>query len=114
MVHSRALNPCEFSFMTAALSRSQVKYLKGIAHHLQPVVTVAAKGLSENVMMELEQTLERHELIKVKLRQDRDERALTVTEIEARCGASLVMSIGQTATFFRRNEKDPQLALPKG
>lgn len=99
--------------MAQTLSRNQIKYLRGIAHHLRPVVTVADRGLTENVFGELEQTLDRHELIKVKLRVDRDRRRDLSDEIQARCGAALVQSIGQTATYYRRNETEPQLALPK-
>ena len=38
-----------------------------MGHNLKPVVTIAAKGLSENVGAELDRALSDHELIKVKL-----------------------------------------------
>ena len=34
------------------LTSRQIRYLRGLTHHLQPVVMVGDKGLSENVLME--------------------------------------------------------------
>lgn len=94
------------------LTSRQIRYLRGLTHHLQPVVRVADKGLSENVMAEIESTLEHHELVKIKLRGDRDTRARWVGEISKACSAEAVQVIGQVACFFRRNPKKPVIALP--
>ena len=48
------------------LAQSQKKQLRSIGHSLHPLVTVASKGLSENVMTEIKRALFDHELIKVK------------------------------------------------
>jgi RNA-binding protein len=74
---------------------------------------VAEKGLSENVMAEIESALEHHELIKVKLKSDREKRAEWIADISGRCGAEVVHSIGQVASFFRRNPEKPVIDLPK-
>ena len=94
------------------LSNRQIRHLRGLTHSLQPVVIVADKGLSENVMAEIELALDHHELIKVKLRGDRDVRASWTTEIAARCGAERVHSIGQVACFYRRNPDKPVVEVP--
>jgi len=73
---------------------------------------VADRGLSENVLAEIESALEHHELIKIKLRGDRDTRARWAREIADRCGAEPVHAIGQTASFFRRNPKKNVIELP--
>lgn len=94
------------------LKTAQKRYLRGLAHHLKPVVMVADKGLTENVMTEINAALDRHELIKIKLRTDRDTRKSHIEAIGKDCKAELVNSIGQVACFFRRNQKDPVIALP--
>lgn len=96
-----------------SLNNEQRRYLRGLCHHLNPVVMVADKGLTENVLHELEQALEHHELIKVKVRAERQERKSLIERMQQTSGAELVQSIGQTACFYRRNEKDPRIALPK-
>lgn len=95
------------------LNNRQIRHLRGLTHHLQPVVTVADKGLSENVMAEIESALDHHELVKIKLRSDRETRAGWVKEIIARTGAEKVHTIGQVASFFRRNPEKPVVELPK-
>jgi RNA-binding protein len=95
------------------LNNRQIRHLRGLTHHLQPVVTVAEKGLSENVMAEIESALNHHELVKIKLRSDRETRAGWVQEIIEQTGAEKVHTIGQVASFFRRNPEKPVVELPK-
>jgi RNA-binding protein len=95
------------------LSASQKRYLRGLTHHINPVVMMGDKGLTDNVMMEIEQALEHHELIKVKMRSDRDTRKAWSSDICARSGASMVHSIGQVACFYRPNPKRHVIELPR-
>jgi RNA-binding protein len=94
------------------LNNRQKRYLRGLTHPLQPVVTVADKGLTENVMAEIENALQHHELVKIKLRTDRETRASLSRRIEQECGATIVHTIGQVACYFRRNPAKPVIALP--
>lgn len=94
------------------LSSAQKRHLRGKAHHINPVVTVGDKGLTQNVMAELETALDHHELIKVKLRADRETRNRLSREIANNCAAQLVQQIGQVSCFFRRNNQKPSVILP--
>ena len=73
---------------------------------------VADKGLSENVMMEIESALQQHELVKIKLRADRETRTAWIAQISKQCSAEKIHVIGQVACFFRRNKKKPIIAIP--
>lgn len=95
------------------LTTSQKKYLRGLTHDLQPVVMVADKGLSENVLAEIELALEHHELIKIKLRGDREQRGEWIEQLIETTGAELVHKIGQVACLYRRHPKKPKIALPR-
>ncbi len=95
-----------------SLTSQQIRYLRGLTHHLQPVVMVGDKGLSETVMAEIESALDHHELVKIRLRTDRDSRKAWIRQINEACGAEKVHIIGQVACFFRRNSKQPVIALP--
>ena len=94
------------------LTSQQIRYLRGLTHSLQPVVMIADKGLSENVMLEIESALQKHELVKIKLRADRDTRKAWINKIRGKCSAEIVQVIGHVACFFRRNRKKPIIALP--
>ncbi len=89
------------------LKASQRKNLRGQAHHLKPLVTIADKGLSESVVAEIQHALNDHELIKVKLRSDRETRKQWTQSIAELCQAELVTSIGQVACFYRRHPEKP-------
>jgi RNA-binding protein len=95
-----------------SLSNRQLRHLRGLTHHLKPVVIVADKGLSENVLSEIDTALDHHELVKIKLRSDRETRSAWADEIVRGFGAEPVHSIGQVACFFRRNRKKPVIELP--
>ncbi|HET6564813.1 MAG TPA: YhbY family RNA-binding protein [Xanthomonadales bacterium] len=95
-----------------ALSSQQIRYLRGLTHNLQPVVMVADKGLSDTVLAEIEGALKHHELIKLKLRADREVRKHWIDEISRLCKAEAIHVIGQVACFYRRNPKKPVIALP--
>lgn len=96
-----------------SLNARQRKHLRGLSHALQPVVTVADKGLTGNVMAEIEIALDHHELVKLKLRADRDRRTALAEEIGQRCRAELVHAIGQVVCYFRRNPEKPAITLPE-
>ena len=89
------------------LKAAQKKNLRGKAHHLKPFVTVADKGLSESVIAEIERALNDHELIKIKLRGEREKREAWSLGIATQCKAELVHSIGQVACFYRKNPEKP-------
>ena len=96
-----------------SLSKAAVKYLKGISHGLNPYVTIADKGVTENIINELETTLDHHELVKIKIRADREQRAKLIDEIIKTTQATEVQRIGQTLTIYRANPKNPVYELPK-
>jgi RNA-binding protein len=89
-----------------SLNSTQMRELKKLAHPLKPVVIVGQHGLSENVLAEIDSTLDTHELIKVKLAgADKSDREALSGEIVARLSASLVQIIGRVAIFYRANPK---------
>ena len=80
------------------------KTLRSIAHHLQPVVTVADNGLSDGVQAELDRALTDHELIKVRLSSgDREDRNHTCQAICDLTQAEIVQKIGKVVVLYRHN-----------
>ena len=49
------------------LTGKQKNYLRGVAHSMNPIVMIGAKGLTDAVLKEVEIALDQHELIKIKL-----------------------------------------------
>ena len=95
------------------LKESDRKYLRGLAHHLKPVVLLGAKGLTGPVMAEIERALDDHELTKVKLNAgDREQRDRDIARIREETGAELVQRVGNIALLYRRHPENPKIALP--
>ncbi len=94
------------------LSEHQKKHLRGLCHELKPVVILGNNGLTENVSNEIDIALTHHELIKVKIRADRDERKAISLEIAKKSKSTLVQTIGQVACYYRLNKDNPKIVVP--
>ena len=79
------------------------KKLRAEAHTLRPVVMIGQSGFTASVLAEIEQALDSHELIKVKIRAERDERKQISEKICAETSAKLIQTIGQIAVIYRLN-----------
>ena len=94
------------------LSNSRKKELRTIGHHLNPIVTIAEKGVTEAVEKELERALDDHELIKIKINiNDPAVRKILIAELCTKHKAELVQAIGKVALLCRRAKKpNPKLS----
>lgn len=97
-----------------SLTANQKRYLRGIAHHLHPLITLAEKGPSDAVLKELEIALLAHELVKVRISApDRETAALWMDRLLEATAARLVQKIGHVVTLYRRHPSEPKLSLPR-
>lgn len=99
------------------LQSNQRRFLRGLGHHLKPVVMVGQHGISETVIDSLLDALAAHELVKVKLGQNcplpKKEAAEQLAE---KSYSSLVQLIGKTVLLYSANPElppDKQIHLPK-
>ncbi len=98
----------------AELTNKQNKFLRGLAHELNPVVKVGQHGVNEAAIKEISRCLADHELIKIRISCDDQEIfKATLSEIESACGAETVNAIGHTVILFKR-AKQPKIELPRG
>ena len=88
------------------LSPAERKALKARAHPLEPVVIVGAKGLTDEVVKEVDLALKAHELIKVRApgieRDGREEAMRTLCE---RTQAEAVQTIGKVFVLYRKRDE---------
>lgn len=82
-----------------------IKSLKQLSHHLEPVVLLGAKGLTDAVHKEIDVALESHELIKIKLSsKDKLEKQKLADDICKKHGATLVNQIGHVIVIYRKSQ----------
>jgi len=88
------------------LNPAERKALKARAHKLEPVVIIGAKGLTDEVVKEVDLALKAHELIKVRAptieRIDREEAMRTLCE---RTRAEAVQTIGKVFVLYRKKDE---------
>jgi RNA-binding protein len=94
------------------LTSRQKKTLRQVAHHLDPVVIVGERGISEGVLEETGRALSDHELIKVRVADnDREARAVTTQALASATESTVVQKIGKVVVLYRPNPKaNPQLS----
>ena len=88
------------------LTGKEKKYLRGLAHALNPVVIIGKNGFSEQVEAQIDEALTAHELIKIKFIDYIDEKKEIAEKIAENLKCECCGSVGHTFTFFRQNE-DP-------
>ena len=95
------------------LKGKQIRFLRGLGHHLQPVVMIGKEGISESLEKAVNEALDSHELIKLKIQEgcleDRHDVAKQLVETT---GAALVQVLGKTILLFRAAE-NPVIVLPR-
>lgn len=95
------------------LNSKQVSYLRALCHDLNPVVMIGNNGLTEQVLKEIEVSLNAHELIKIKVfGDDRELRKQMLEEICEKTGAAAIHHIGKQLVIYRAADK-PRIELPK-
>ena len=94
------------------LSQTQKRRLRALGHKLRPVVIIGNAGFSDAVRQELEQALEHHELLKVRVNAaDREERRRIIRALCERAQAQLIQHIGHVVLIYRCNPKRPKISL---
>ncbi len=87
----------------------QRKYLRGLAHSIKPVVFVGQKGVTDAVILSMEEALNAHELIKVKFIdfKEKESKLAISEELRERTDSVLAGMIGHMAIYYRA-QKDPK------
>lgn len=95
------------------LTGKQNRYLRGLGHHLKPIVYVGKEEVNSAVIAATEEALETHELIKVKLQDgclsDRKEVAV---ELSTATGSAVAQILGKNILLYRAS-KEQKITLPK-
>ena len=93
-----------------SLTSKQRRQLRSLAHHLEPVVQVGQKGLTDELVSAVDQALEDHELIKVRVAE-----AAPVERrrsgLADRVDAHEIGVIGRVVILYRRHPEKPRVPL---
>ncbi|MBA3452957.1 MAG: ribosome assembly RNA-binding protein YhbY [Deltaproteobacteria bacterium] len=96
------------------LTGKQRRHLRALGHKLEVIVHVGKGGLDDGVVAAVNQALEDHELVKLKIGEaagvDRHEAA---EALAAKTKSQVAQVLGYTVLLYRRHPQKPIIVLPK-
>ncbi|RIN92856.1 ribosome assembly RNA-binding protein YhbY [Mammaliicoccus sciuri] len=95
------------------LTGKQKRYLRKEAHHLDPIFQIGKGGLNDNMIEQVQDVLEKRELIKIHILQNNMDDHKEVAELIAeQAGAELVQLIGNIIVLYKESKENKRLELP--
>lgn len=97
-----------------SLTGKQKRYLRGLAHLMNPLVSVGKNGLSRTLYEQIDQCLLEHELIKIKILNscpmDKKECSRQISMLSR---SHVAQIIGRTLLLYRSHPEKPVIQLPQ-
>ncbi|WP_026906256.1 ribosome assembly RNA-binding protein YhbY [Paucisalibacillus globulus] len=95
------------------LTGKQKRFLRSKAHHLKPIFQVGKIGVNENMIIQVNEALEKRELIKVSILQNcMDDKETVAEELQAGTNSEIVQIIGNNIVLYKESEENKQIELP--
>lgn len=96
------------------LTGKQKRYLRSLAHHLQPIFQVGKGGTNEHLIRHIEEAIEKRELLKLSVLNNCAEDAKDIAEEVAKASKTeLVQVIGSTIILYKESKDYKNIELPK-
>jgi RNA-binding protein len=100
--------------MESTLTGKASRYLRGLGHHLDPVVQIGKDGVTEGVVKATRGALLAHELVKVKVLPEAPvDRKEVAEDLARKAGAALAQVLGRTFLLYKRHPQKPKIVLPR-
>lgn len=95
------------------LTGKQKGYLRSKAHHLNPLFQVGKLGVNENLILQINDVLEKRELIKVSVLQNCDmDKSVVAFELAEGADAEIVQIIGNIIVLYKESIENKTIKLP--
>ncbi|HGF7586128.1 MULTISPECIES: ribosome assembly RNA-binding protein YhbY [Enterococcus] len=90
-----------------SLRGKQKRFLRSKAHHLQPIFQIGKGGINSAMIVQIEEALEKRELIKISLLQNTDEVAEEAAQVlEKEIDCEIVQIIGRVIVLYKPSTKE--------
>ncbi|WP_085060058.1 ribosome assembly RNA-binding protein YhbY [Staphylococcus haemolyticus] len=95
------------------LTGKQKRYLRSLSHNLDPIFQIGKSGINENMIAQIDDTLENRELIKIHVLQnnfdDKNELAVALSNATK---SEIVQVIGSMIVIYRESVDNKEITLP--
>lgn len=96
------------------LTGKQKRFLRSKAHHLKAIFQVGKDGVNENMLNQLNDVLEKRELIKVRvLKNCLLDKETIAEQLAEGTGAEVVQMIGSHIVLYKESKENKQIILPE-
>ena len=96
------------------MTSKQRAYLRGLANKIDAIFQVGKNGISDNLIMQVNDALEARELIKINVLETSPEEIFDVANSIAKAtNSEVVQTVGNKITIFRARKKNSKIELPK-
>lgn len=94
------------------LTSKQVSQLKKEAHHLNPLFQIGKNGINGNFITQIDDLLEKRELIKISVLQNAEEEKKDLADqISMKTNSEIVTVIGNTIILYRESINNKRIEL---
>ena len=87
--------------MLEPLSNPQIRKLKAAAQLLEPMLKVGKAGLSDAFIRTVSETLDQHDLVKIKFVDFKEQKKELAPQLAEKTGSHLVMRVGNVMVLHR-------------
>ncbi|ARF15569.1 MULTISPECIES: ribosome assembly RNA-binding protein YhbY [Sporosarcina] len=95
------------------LTGKQKRFLRSEAHHLDSLFQIGKSGLTDAILVQIDEALEARELLKVSVLQNCEEDKNEIAEkMGAYKGIHVVQVIGNTIVLYRESTEKKRIQLP--
>ena len=96
------------------MTSKQPAYLRGLANKIDAIFQVGKNGISDNLIMQVNDALEARELIKLNVLETSPEDIQEIANTLSKATNSvLVQTVGNKITLYRARKKNSKIQLPK-
>ena len=86
------------------MTGKQKSYLRGLAQTIKPVFQIGKDGINDNMLTDIRNYLNKHELLKISILQNASIDKLEAEEIFMECGFEVVQIIGRTIILYMHSK----------
>lgn len=95
------------------LTGKQKRFLRAEANRLKPIFQVGKIGVNENMILQINEALEKRELIKVSILQNcEDGKEVVAEKLVEGTEAALVQIIGKNIVLYKESQENKHIQLP--
>lgn len=95
------------------LTGKQKRFLRSEAHHVDPIFQVGKGGVSDTMLVQIAEALEKRELVKISILSNNEDDKNEVAEKLAKgTKAELVQLIGHTVVLYKQSVNNKRIELP--